>query len=315
MISFENLPYHPPAAAVAHPAGKREKTVYIINKVIQALDLLEQFHGEIDELSLTQLSKRLSLHENHLRPLVATLKDRNYLEQNPSTGGYRLGYKTLELAQTMLRQIDLYRVSHPVLSSIFAICGETTAAAVLSKSFVIELDAIHCEQPVRVVSRVGVHLPAYCTAAGKALLACEPIEELERLLEGVELVSYTGNTICSVQDLAGELRQIAQKGYAIDDREGDPEVVGIAAAIRDYAGVVVGAVAITAPSCRMTVERLHTELAPLVLQGAREISSHLGFQEAEPEADDAVASPGVAPSTRTRIPHQKRKPRTSNRAA
>jgi DNA-binding IclR family transcriptional regulator len=315
MISYDNLPYHPTAGAVAHPAGKREKTVYIINKVIQALDLLEQFHGEVDELSLTQLSKRLSLHENHLRPLVATLKERNYLEQNPSTGGYRLGFKTLELAQTMLRQIDLYRVSHPVLSSIFAACGETTAAAVLSKSFVIELDAIHSEQPVRVVSRVGVHLPAYCTAAGKVLLACQPAEELERLLAGMEFQSYTGNTLDSVERLKAELGQIAEKGYAIDDRESDQEVVGIAAAIHDYAGAVVGAVAITAPSCRMTVERLHSELAPLVLAGAREISTRLGYHQAEPETGEVVPSPAVAAAKRTRIPHQKRKPRTSHRAA
>jgi DNA-binding IclR family transcriptional regulator len=160
-----------------------------------------------------------------------------------------------------------------------------------------------------------VHLPAYCTAAGKVLLACQPPKELERLLAGMEFQGYTDNTICSMKELKVELRQIAEKGYAIDDREGDQEVVGIAAAIHDYAGMVVGAVAITAPCCRMTVERLHSELAPLVLKGAREISTRLGFHEAEPETGDTVPGVGVVASKRTRVPHPKRKPRSSPRAA
>lgn len=317
MIPYQKSAYHPPAVAVAHPGGRREKTEYIINKVIQALDVLEQFRDDVDELSLAQLSKRLPLSENHLLPLLATLKSRNYLEQNPSTGGYRLGFKTLELAQTMLRQIDLYRVSHPVLSAIFAECGETTAAAVLSKSFVIELDAIHSEHPVRVVSRVGVHLPAYCTAAGKVLLACQPPEELERLLSGMEFTRYTGNTITCADQLRKELGEIAGKGYAIDDGETDQEVRGIAAAIHDYAGSVVGAVAITAPCCRLSVERMHKELAPLVLNAAREISVRLGFQEAEAAAVASGTETNNPASKRPRIPasHQKRKPRSSNRAA
>ncbi|HJV65209.1 MAG TPA: IclR family transcriptional regulator [Geomonas sp.] len=317
MISYQKPAYHPAAVAVAHPGGKREKTDYIINKVIQALDLLEQFRDDVDELSLAQLSRRLPLSEDHLRPLLATLKSRNYLEQNTATGGYRLGFKTLELAQTMLRQIDLYRVSHPVLAEIFAKCGETTAAAVLSKSFVIELDAIHAEHPVQVVSRVGVHLPAHCTAAGKVLLACLPPDELERLLMAMEFTGGTGSAISSVDALKLELGQIAEQGYAIEDREADGEVSGIAAPIHDYAGLAVGAVAITAPCCRLTVERLHSELASLVLKGAREISHRLGFHDPAAEAEGSAQAAGAVALTRTRITpaHQKRKPRSSHRAA
>ena len=74
---------------------KKEKTDYVIQSVYHALDLLEQFNGEVDELGVTELSKRLKLHKNNVFRLLATLESRNYIEQNKVTENYRLGLKTL----------------------------------------------------------------------------------------------------------------------------------------------------------------------------------------------------------------------------
>lgn len=105
------LTYHNPYSDEAHalPHAKREKTDYIIQKVIQALNILEMFHDEVDELSLTELSKRLSMNESSVHMLLATLKSRSYIEKNNSTGNYRLGFKNLELAQTVLKPIIVAR--------------------------------------------------------------------------------------------------------------------------------------------------------------------------------------------------------------
>ena len=264
------------------PLHKKDKTDYIIHKVIQALNILEQFHDDVDELSQAELSKRLCINETSINLLLSTLKARNYIERNSSTNNYRLGFKNLELAQTVLRQIDLYRVSHPVLASISAQCGETTAVAVLRKYHVIELDSFQSEHPVQVVSRVGVHLPVHCTAAGKALIASKTPDELENLLQGMELESFTRNTMTCAEELRLNLRKIVEMGYAIDDEERDRDVRSVAAVIRDYAGLVVGAVVITGPSCRVSAERLSGELAVLVQNGARDISARLGFHGTEP---------------------------------
>ena len=291
------------------PASKRDKTGYIIQKVIQALNVLEQFHDEVDELSLAQLSRRLELSEGSVEPLLTTLRSRNYLEQDRYTKGYRLGFKNLELAQTVLKQTDLYRISHPVLAGLAAECGETSAVAVLSKTHVVELDAVHCEHPVRVVPRVGVHLPVYCTAAGKVLLASLPEDALELLLRGVELKGYTPNTITSPDALKLELSEIAARGYAVDDEELDRDVRAVAAAIRDYSGRVVGAVVITGPSMRIDAERLAQEFIPLVLRGARDISTRLGYHLApQPASDSALAGePPAPPSAKPHVVVRKRK--------
>ena len=79
---------------------QREKTNYVIQSVAHALDVLEQFYGELDELGVTELSKRLKLHKNNVFRLLATLESRGYIEQNKATENYRLGIRCLQLGQT-----------------------------------------------------------------------------------------------------------------------------------------------------------------------------------------------------------------------
>src|SRR5680860_1087984 len=63
---------------------KRKKTDYIIQSVDHALDVLEAFHSEEDELGITELSRRLKLHKNNIFRILATLESRGYIEQNLS---------------------------------------------------------------------------------------------------------------------------------------------------------------------------------------------------------------------------------------
>ena len=88
---------------------RREKTNYIIQSVSHALDVLEQFSGEPDELGVTELSKRLKLHKNNVFRLLATLEARGYIEQNKATENYRLGVRCLRIGQRFVMQTGLLR--------------------------------------------------------------------------------------------------------------------------------------------------------------------------------------------------------------
>ena len=140
--------------------AKKEKSEYLIQAVSHALDLLEQFHDEIDELGVTELSKRLKLHKNNIFRLLATLESRGYIEQKRMTENYRLGLKTLELGQTFIRQMGLLRQSKPVLEALVKECNETTYVAILKDFNIIYLAALETDMTVRVVPRVGSRLPA-----------------------------------------------------------------------------------------------------------------------------------------------------------
>ena len=257
--------------------AKKDKAEYIIQAVSHALDLLEQFHDDVDELGVTELSKRLKLHKNNVFRLLATLESRGYIEQNRATENYRLGLKSLELGQTFIKQMGLLRQAKPILEKLVAECNETSYVAIFKEGYIVYLDVVETDLTVRVVSRVGSRLPAYCTAAGKIHLAFMSDEEIETVLPTGELTQYTPNTITDRGALKKELQEIAERGYAIDNEELDPGVRCVAAPIRDYTRRIVGAVSISGPSMRLGDERIEKDLIPLVLQAGEELSTRLGF--------------------------------------
>jgi DNA-binding IclR family transcriptional regulator len=259
--------------------AKKEKSEYIIQAVDHALDLLEQFQGDVDELGVTELSKRLKLHKNNVFRLLATLESRSYIEQNRVTENYRLGLKTLELGQTFIKQMGLLRQSRPVLEALVKECNETTYVAILKDFHIVYLDTVETDLTVRVVPRVGSRLPAYCTAAGKVQLAYMTDEELDNYIPSKELKRYTPNTISDKEQLKKHLAKVAEQGYAVDNEELDNGVRCVSAPIRDYTRRIIGAVSISGPSMRFSDERVEKELIPLVKRAAEEISSKLGYHK------------------------------------
>lgn len=256
---------------------KKEKSSYVIQTVAQALDILEQFHDNIDELGIAELSRRLKLHKNKVFRLLATLESRYYVEQNIVTENYRLGLKNLRLGQTFVKQMGFLRQARPVQEYLVRKCNETSYVAIMKDFQIVYLDAVESDLPVRVVPRVGEKLPIYCTAAGKVVAASLNEETLREYIHAGKLKRYTSNTISDPDELVNHLRSIADLGYAVDNEELDVGVKCVGAPIRDYTRQVIGAVSISGPSIRLSAERMSHELIPLVKKAAEEISIRLGF--------------------------------------
>ena len=256
---------------------KREKTNYIIQSVNHALDILEEFCQQQEELGVTELSKRLNLHKNNVFRLLATLESRGYIEQNKATENYCLGVKNLELGQAFIKQIGLLRQAKPVLEKLVKDCNETGYIAVARGNSVFYLDAVETKQIVKVASRVGSRLPIFTTSVGKVLVASEPDEEIEKMIPKSGLTKFTENTITDKKKLVEHLKIVSQQGYALDYEEFDEGVACGGAPIRDYTRRVVGAIGMSGPASRLTLKKLEKELIPKIIEAADEISRRLGY--------------------------------------
>jgi IclR family KDG regulon transcriptional repressor len=254
---------------------RREKTNYVIQSVSHALDVLEQFTGEADELGVTELSKRLKLHKNNVFRLLATLEARGYIEQNKTTENYRLSIRCLRLGQRFITQVGLLRQARPVLIQVAKTSRETAFIAVMRNNSVVPLDAVEADQPVRLASRIGEFLPLHSTAVGKLHLAFAD-EELRSALPET-LQKFTEKTLVDRQVLTQQLKKIVENGYAVDLGEHIEDVRSVAVPVRDYTRTVVGSLAVAGPSYRLSQERIEKDVAPLMVKAGRDLSTRLGF--------------------------------------
>ncbi len=257
---------------------RREKSNYIIQSVSHALDVLEQFYGSVDEIGVTELSKRLKLHKNNVFRLLATLEERGYIEQNRVTENYRLGLRCLQLGQTYVHQMGFLIQAKSTLGELVKAAKESSFVAVRKGAVIVPLDFVEPQNAVRVVSFLGETLPLHCTAPGKVHLAFESEEGLSQSLPE-KLERYTDKTIIDRQLLLEQLREIGEVGYAVEEGEFVEEVMSVAVPIHDYTRTLVGSLAITGPAHRLTNEKIKEEIIPLILNGGSELSRRLGYQE------------------------------------
>lgn len=256
---------------------KKEKSEYIVQSVTRALDILEALSDKEDELGVTELSKKLNLHKNNVFRLLVTLESRGYIEQNVSTGNYRLGLKTFELGQIFLHHMGLLKQAKTILKQLVADCDESVYIAILKGENIVYLDMLQTSKSVQIVSRVGSVIPAYCTAIGKAQLAYDSEDELKRIFKQSDLKSFTKNTITSRDKLIKHLKEVAKQGYAIDNEEFEEGVKCIGIPIWDYTHRVVAGICISGPTSRMSDKRIKEELMTLVNSAAYQISHRLGY--------------------------------------
>jgi len=254
----------------------KEKTDYIIQTVAHALDLLELFHDDTKDLSIGEASTRLHMSRANTQRMLLNLEGRGYLELDRLTDRYRLGFKTFALSQTYLRQGGLLYRAQATLQEISQQTHETAYLAVLKNRDIAYIAAVESDQTVRVVSRLGTRLPAYCTASGKAHLAFVDDSVLDERFPEESFTVHTPTTHANKASLREELQKIKQQGYAIDDEERDPEVRCVAVPVRDYSENVIAALSVSGPSFRMTLEHINNEVAPLLKEKASELSRKLG---------------------------------------
>ena len=255
---------------------RREKSNYVIQSVSHALDVLEQFNGNVDEIGVTELSKRLKLHKNNVFRLLATLEARGYIEQNRVSENYRLGLKCLQLGQTFIHQMGLLLQARATLEELAKSAKESAFVAIRKGTGIVPLDFVEPVRPVRVVSFLGSVLPPHCTAVGKVYLAFEvdggvsqsDLEPLQR---------HSDKTITDSKGLADQIKETGEMGYAIENGEFVNEISSIAVPVRDYTRTLVGALAIVGPRDRLSMDKLRNDIAPMILNAGRDLSKRLGY--------------------------------------
>lgn len=258
---------------------KKPKGEYSIQTVINAMRLLEAFRDD-EELGVTELSRRLALHKNNVFRLLATLEQKEYIEQSGDNERYRLGVAALELGRSFARSRTLPRRARALLSELARQTGEAAHLGVIRDFEVVHLEGAQTERPVMSSLRTGRRLPLHCTALGKVLLGCSPDPVREAYDRSViadgGLEPCTAATIVDAHKFFEHLSTVAVQGFALDLGECDEGLCCAAAPVYDGSGSLVGALSVSGPSFRLGEGRLLGEVVPLVAEMGERLSHDLG---------------------------------------
>ena len=248
-----------------------------VQSIGRAFAILEEIARSREGVSLAELSKRVGLHNSTTFHLVKTMVSLGYVRQLKDKR-YRVGRPLFALAASSLDDIEMVSLATPVLEDLSRETGESGHFAVRMGDSVVVIARTSGPGAFQLTDRVGVVRPANCTALGKIVLAALRPEQLERFLQRAELKAHTPKSIVEADKLRQEIDEVRRAGLAFDDGEFDSELRCVAVPVRDFTGQVIGAIGISGPVWRLSIQALQSR-AKLVQAAAARLSAEFGVRE------------------------------------
>ena len=258
----------------------------------RALSLLDVCAAETDPAGLTaaEIGRRLGVHKSTVLRLAAPLLESELLRRDPTSGRFRLGAGALRLGHAYLSSLDVESVAAGSLDELARTSGCVSVLAVPDGLHMRVAGHRAAPGAARVSGRIPARVPMHCSATGKALLSVSGAALLERAVAG-GLEPVTARSITDPGELRAELVRTRRRGFAVDDRELDPDTRAVAAPVLDHLGEVVGALAVVAPAAQMPSAAVQ-EHARAVVLAARAVTRRLGGAAAGPRPGGGSTRPG-----------------------
>jgi DNA-binding IclR family transcriptional regulator len=248
-----------------------EGMVPAVWRAVQILDLLA---SRREPLSLAELTQQLGLPKSSVLALCNTLAQTALLRRGDRST-FELGPRPLDWARTYLESTDITKEFVRAWDELGQLQDEGVVLSVLDGSDTVYVACRNGVQPLGVTYRIGMRLPASCTASGKALLSTLPDAQLRQLYRGATLSRLTARSHAGIKSLLGDLQAVRSRGYAIDDEEVREGMTCIGAPIFDASGHnAVAAVAVSALKTRSAGQI--ESLAAAVTKLAALLSRRLG---------------------------------------
>ena len=241
-----------------------------VQSVHRALDLLEVVASRGGALTIGEIAQAAGLALPTTHRLLRTLVDRGYMRQ-ASDRRYALGFRVLPLSAAASETVGAG--AGRVLRQLVEEIGETANLAMLDGDQVAYVAQAPGRHAMRMFTEVGRRADVHCTAVGKALLAATTTEsQVRALLRRTGLAAHTPHTLTDLEQLLAQLREIADRGFALDEEE---QEVGVrCVAVHVPASAVPLALSVSGPAGRMNDDLVATAV-PALQVAARSLAAGL----------------------------------------
>lgn len=245
----------------------------------RALKIVEYIHDH-DGARLSELAEELEFARSTIYNHLTTLKQRGYLIKEANT--YHLSLQFLHLGEYTRHRKPEYGLAHQRVNRLAQETNEEVDFTVPEHGRMISLYHSVGDQMSSGL-QVGRWFHMHVTAAGKAVMAEMPEEEVEEIVDMWGLPARTDNTITELTELHEELDQVRDRGYAINDQELLDGYHSIGVAVKYPTGKTFGALAVGGPTYRIQSSLESSNLIDRLLDTVEDLEQDI----AETPTEDA----------------------------
>jgi DNA-binding IclR family transcriptional regulator len=222
---------------------------------LRAIAILESIAGADGPLGLVDLMTATNLPKPTVHRIVALLTDAGMLAREAEGKRYGPGPRLASLGLAALTHAAWRAPRHAILKALVGEIGETCNLTLLDGTEVVYLDRVEAAWPLRLHFQPGSRVPAHCSASGKLLLSLLPARERRRILDTLSYSYHTANTITRRRDLEEALKKIRRERLSTDNEEYLDGTVCVAVPVESDKRCVPAALAVHAPTTRMSLEQ------------------------------------------------------------
>jgi DNA-binding IclR family transcriptional regulator len=229
-------------------------------------------------LTLAALTLALDLPKSTIHALCSTLVHAG-LVRRFDNGSYHLGSHIMDLSHAFLARTDLTAEFTSLGESLDVLPEETIIMSVLDGADVVYLGCRNGSRPLGLNFRIGMRLPASCTASGKAILSTFPLERVNELAQAGGLTNLTRKSVTDLPALLRQLSLVRKRGYSIDDEETRDGMICFGAPIFDSRNTeAVAGVGVSLLKADTDARQRNVAIQAVQLMAA-ELSKRLGARE------------------------------------
>lgn len=226
-----------------------------------------------------RLAKRIGIPRSSCYQLLEVLKSQGFAIHFQDDKRWGLGLAAWELGSAYQRHEPLERLAKPVITKLVSELAEKTPVVghlgVLDGSDVLYLLEQRPAKSLKLVTDVGVRLPAHITASGRAMLAHLDQKQLSASFRGRELTTRTNLGPRNLLELKPLLTQEKDQGFALEVDEVTMGYASVGVAIVDHLGHPMAGLAITLQSRELEKLQL-SQLAQVLIASANDLSRKFG---------------------------------------
>ncbi len=246
-----------------------------IQTVSRALTILRMFTEDKPKWGVQELSRAIDLPQSTVHRLLLTLESQSFLTRSNDDGCFYLGKEFISLAGVALNQLDLYRHSVSIISNLSNHLSLSITLAIPHNNQAMYITRADIPLMPAGVVTIGKHVPLFCTAVGRVLMAHMSMETIKDILTKEPITKFTRNTITDSSKLFEVLKEIRSEDYALEIGEFLENLQALAVPVKGKDGKVVASLAASG-SLNMFDDKKVEDVLPQLRMASKNISFALG---------------------------------------